>query len=221
MGVLNIVKCTHVIGRQIWKFSQTKFTSGFRNRAKFPKPTNPNLAAIGRITSAVNQYLKSYYLMSGISGPGRNLENLLGHLRNIIIPISKLILSCHFCDRWQLCDTLDFFNMLQNDFLFEWESSTIFCRCVFSKMSWPVNWSNLIGYLINSHLRVGVSTCGRRIREFEKRESEKRERPERENRKNEPEKKLSKWFYQKWNSKKSEVTDPDKVMMSNYKSEIR
>ena len=114
--VINIVKCTHVIGRQIWKFSQTKFTSGFRNRAKFPKPTNPNLAAIGRITSAVNQYLKSYYLMSGISEPGRSPENLLGHLRNIIIPIGKLILSCHFCDRWQLCDPLDFFQYVTKRF---------------------------------------------------------------------------------------------------------
>ena len=114
--VLNIVKCTHVIGRQIWKFSQTKFTSGWRNRAKFPKPTNPNLAAIGRITSAVNQYLKTCYLVSGILGPGRNPENLLGHLRNIIIPIGKLILSCHFCDAWHLCGTCSFFQYVTKRF---------------------------------------------------------------------------------------------------------
>lgn len=55
-----------------------------------------------------------------------------------------------------------------------------------------------------------------------KQESEKRERPEREKSKNEPEEKLSKWFYQKWKiEKKWSDFDPDKVMMSNIKSEIR
>ena len=83
-------------------------------------------------------------------------------------------------------------------------------------MSWPVNWSNLIGYLINSHLRVGVSTCGRRIREFEKRESEKRERPEREKiERMNPKRNYRSDFIKSEIRKKSEVTDPDKVMMSN------